>query len=222
MQPPASPSSPVPGTLSQAEFARRIGWNKSTVTRAKQAGRLVLTADGQVDTDASIQRLRETTKGRVDLSDYWAAQRAASAASTAAPADAPPSTAGASGSLPPPPPAPSAAPPSPPGAPLDTDEIGRRTRYAQMLKAEAEARTKAREDLLAQGQVIPRATVAKDLTDAVALILTALDGLPERYAPVLTGVADQAQMRAMLNDATDQIRAEVATRLSAIAKEPTP
>lgn len=42
---------------SKADFARRKGWNKSTVTRYAQAGRLVMTDDGQVDVEASEARL---------------------------------------------------------------------------------------------------------------------------------------------------------------------
>jgi len=39
--------------VSQAEFARMNGWDRSYVTRLKQAGRLVMTADGRVDVEAS-------------------------------------------------------------------------------------------------------------------------------------------------------------------------
>lgn len=42
---------------SKADFARRKGWNKSTVTRYAQAGRLVLSDDGMVDVEASEERL---------------------------------------------------------------------------------------------------------------------------------------------------------------------
>lgn len=42
---------------SKADFARRKGWNKGTVTRAAQAGRIVLTEDGRVDVEASEARL---------------------------------------------------------------------------------------------------------------------------------------------------------------------
>lgn len=46
---------------SQADFARLQGWRKSYVTALKQQGRLVFTSDGQVDFDASLQRIRDTT-----------------------------------------------------------------------------------------------------------------------------------------------------------------
>ena len=39
--------------VSQSEFATLLGKDKSYVTRLKQAGRLVLTADGQVEVEKS-------------------------------------------------------------------------------------------------------------------------------------------------------------------------
>lgn len=47
-------------TATQAEFAATLGKDKSYVTRLKQAGRLVLTADGLVDVEASQARIAAT------------------------------------------------------------------------------------------------------------------------------------------------------------------
>lgn len=61
--------------VSQAEFAKRKNWNRSTVTRLKQAGRLVM--DGKlVDVEASEQRLAETGGMRADVAERHAAGRA--------------------------------------------------------------------------------------------------------------------------------------------------
>lgn len=46
---------------SQAEFARANGWEKSYVTKLKQAGRIVMTADGLVDFEASLARIKATS-----------------------------------------------------------------------------------------------------------------------------------------------------------------
>ena len=48
-------------TVSQSEFAAQLGKDKSYVTRLKQAGRLVLGADGKVDAEASKARIAETS-----------------------------------------------------------------------------------------------------------------------------------------------------------------
>lgn len=62
-------------TATQAEFAELQGWNRSTVTRLKQAGRLVLLADGRVDVVASRQRIEATGGVRDDVKRRHAAAR---------------------------------------------------------------------------------------------------------------------------------------------------
>lgn len=59
---------------SKAAFARRLNWNRSTVTRAAQAGRLVLVGD-RVDVEASMARLKATEAGRTDVAARHAAAR---------------------------------------------------------------------------------------------------------------------------------------------------
>lgn len=61
----------------KAAFARRIGINKSNVTRAAQAGRIVLTAGGMVDVEKSVQRWYETKGGRDDVAARHAENRGA-------------------------------------------------------------------------------------------------------------------------------------------------
>jgi len=58
----------------KAAFARRLGVNKSTITRAGQEGRLVM-QDGKVDVAASLARWHATTGGRTDLAEKYARQR---------------------------------------------------------------------------------------------------------------------------------------------------
>lgn len=72
-------------TGNDTEFARFLGVNKSSVSRARKAGRLVLVADGQVDFEASAARWHETAGGRTDVAARHAAHRG-SAIPTAAPA----------------------------------------------------------------------------------------------------------------------------------------
>jgi len=59
---------------SKAAFARRLGVNKSTITRAEQAGRLVMQG-GKVDVAASLDRWHATAGGRTDLTEKHAQQR---------------------------------------------------------------------------------------------------------------------------------------------------
>jgi len=61
----------------KAAFARRIGINKSNITRAAQAGRIVLMPDGRVNVEASVQRWYETKGGRDDVTARHAEKRGA-------------------------------------------------------------------------------------------------------------------------------------------------
>ncbi len=60
-----------------AAFARRLGVNRSTVTRAAQAGRLVLAADGRVLVGPSLERWHATRGARDDVAARHAAGRGA-------------------------------------------------------------------------------------------------------------------------------------------------
>ncbi|MCP1675472.1 hypothetical protein J2T57_002622 [Natronocella acetinitrilica] len=63
--------------VSQKAFADMLGVNKSTVTRAKQAGRLVLDGHGRVLVDESLARYHGTAGGRVDVAERHAEARGA-------------------------------------------------------------------------------------------------------------------------------------------------
>lgn len=65
--------------VTQAEFASMHGWNKSHVTRLKQAGRLVIDDRGYVIVEASIEKIAATaTQQRPDATVRHAANRLAS------------------------------------------------------------------------------------------------------------------------------------------------
>ena len=64
-------------TESRAAFARRLGVNRSTVTRAVQDGRLVLTDTGRVLVEPSLRRWHETKGGRTDVEARHADNRGA-------------------------------------------------------------------------------------------------------------------------------------------------
>lgn len=82
-------SAPLPGMapapwVTQAELARALGVNRSTINRAAAAGRLVPAGDpvaaqhGLLDKDASIARFQATRGHRTDLVERHAAARATS------------------------------------------------------------------------------------------------------------------------------------------------
>lgn len=183
----------------QTQFAARIGVNKSRITRLKQAGRLVMSDGGMVEVEGSLARLDATRGDRYDLSDIYAAARAETPASA----------------LPAPDTAIAATVPVP--AVLDLDEIGRRTRHAQMLEREAVARIRDREDREHARLVMRRGAVVKAATDAIGILLNAAETLPDRVAPLLLNVNDSARVRAILRDEMEQLLQIASDRLNAIA-----
>jgi hypothetical protein len=68
---------PPSGLESKAAFARRLGVNRSTITRWDEAGRLVLAPNGKVFILESQLRLNETGGTRPDVSARHAANRGA-------------------------------------------------------------------------------------------------------------------------------------------------
>lgn len=62
-------------TISQAEFARTMGVNRSTVSRWREAGRLVMIGD-QVDLEASRNMLARSSGGRDDVKSRLANEKA--------------------------------------------------------------------------------------------------------------------------------------------------
>lgn len=63
-------------TLSQAQFAKTIGVDRSYITQLKQAGRLVLAENGKVDVEASMLRIAETADpNRDDVANRHAQAR---------------------------------------------------------------------------------------------------------------------------------------------------
>lgn len=65
-----------PQAVTQAEFARMMGWSRSYITALKKAGRLVLNAIGNVLVEPSIARIKETADpNRDDVAQRHAAER---------------------------------------------------------------------------------------------------------------------------------------------------
>lgn len=56
-------------TETKAQFAKRLGVNKSTITRYDQAGRLVLAPNGKVKVEESLALITSTKGARGDVSE---------------------------------------------------------------------------------------------------------------------------------------------------------
>lgn len=159
----------------RADFARRQGVNRSTVTRWAETGRIVLAGDG-VDVEASLRRLAETAGARPDVADRHAAARG--------------------GALP-------AAGPSapPPGAAAPDDRIGNSYQAARAVK-EKYAALKAKADYETQiGNLIRGEDVEAAFRAVGGAVRAALDVMPDQVAPVIAPVTDLEDAHALLTEA---------------------
>lgn len=198
----ADTQAPAAG-ITQAEFARQLGVAKSYITALKAKDRLVLTADGKVDPQASLARIQATADpNRDDVTQRHAAARPA-----------------ARSSAPKPPAAPQA-----PESPTEPD-IGHSYQAARAVKERYAAMTARLQYNREAGLLIERAAVEAAIEDIVIALRHSLEQHPHRLAPELVG-QDLDTIRATLKRETTAALAALAagfkTRLQELAGQDNP
>lgn len=177
-----------PDTETLAAFSRRLGVNRSTITRAAQAGRLVLTADGRVHIAPSLALWQATRGARDDVAARHAAARAALFPPVA------PATSTAT-----PPAAPQIGPTSPdhPAADTQAPPTGSRAFY------EAEKLRWQNAQLLlglglASGRLIPRTALQHEAHGLGATLRATVERLIDQTSPRLAAAPAAADRRRLL------------------------
>lgn len=195
--------------LSQKDFATAIGRDKSYITRLKQAGHLVMTEDGRVDVEPSLERLQASTgntaAGRAHL-DRWDEYRRRNAPQPPATGTQPGGTGDAGG--------------------MDlltgdlSTKLGLKTKAENLRKLTADADRAQMERDVMRGKLIDRDEVLADMATAVGVIHNAVIGVEDRLAPLL-GVPDDelTRIRALIRDEMEYLLATVARELGQLAKE---
>lgn len=172
----------------KAAFARRLNWNRSTVTRAAQAGRLVMSGN-LVNVEASLARLKATEAGRTDVSARHAAEREQSGATPA------PEAQNAT-----------AAPKTPRSPEIDAASIpddaggtdgGSRARYKAMVLHFENQQIKLGM-ALARGLRFARKDVTREATALGAIVRSAVERVIDQTAPRLAVMTDTARRRHLL------------------------
>lgn len=186
--------------VTQAEFARMNEVQKSTVTRWKAAGRLVMTPKGRVLVDESLRRLDETKGHRDDIAQRHAATRAQKRNGDG----------GSNGN--------GATPP-------DGDEGG-----IHISATETRAAAQARKDSLAADKLemevaqmrrdlIPREDVDEALRFLGSAVRSALEVLADQQAPVLAPVQSLDETHALLSEAARATLQSVADEMDRRRRE---
>ena len=185
----------------RAAFARRLKVNKSTITRAAQAGRLVLTTDGLVDVEASLTRWAETMGSRDDVAARHAAQRGTVIpevqpnAESLATAATDPATSDATND----------ATASQPGGETRANALTRKESAAADLLEMEKAKL--------QGKLIPKEDVDTALKAFATATRSRLDVLADQLAPVVAPVTAMHEVHALLSEYFRQVLAGIADDL---------
>jgi hypothetical protein len=183
--------------MKQAAFAVAQGWNRSTVTRLKQAGRLVMEG-ALVDPVASLVRIRETGGMRFDVAERHAAQRDGNdgpkigAGGTAGQGEGTDKGAG------------------PIAAPAPDGAVGERRSDAQARKESALADMAEMDVKQKRGELIPKSDVDLALRSFGASVRARLDVLPDQLAPLVSPVTDLDEIHALLAEHCRSILSAVA------------
>lgn len=176
-------------TESRAAFARRLGVNRSTVTRWAETGRVVLAGDA-VEIAASLQKLKDTGGARPDVAERHAAGRAAAKVGAG---DTPPV--------------------APPRETTSGDSVGNSYQTARAVKEKYNA-LQAKLDYERQlGNLIPKEDVDLALATMGAAVRSRLDVLADQIAPIVAPVTDLNEVHALLSEQHRLVLAGIADDL---------
>lgn len=180
----------------QIDFAARLGVSRSYITQLKQADRLVMTAAGLVDVEASMARIKATE-------DPSKARKA------------PPATPGQENAP--------RAPISPPKSEMDgmtgLEKVGGAFKLWQARKMKADAEMAEMEKARMARELVPRDAAEFAMDDLAAGVRSRLENLPARWAPVLAPMSELNQIQATLTELVENELRAMANQQAKRAKE---
>lgn len=173
-------------TETRADFARRMGWNRSSVTRAVQDGRVVLAGD-LVDVEASLAKIDALASPSAhhrahaqQLVEERAAKTVAALAAYAPQAEEV-------------------------AARESIEELNRRLKKAEADKREHEAEMARMERETMAGNLIAREDVEFALDDFGATLRSLMESLADRLAPVVHPLQSMEETHAALAEAAADV-----------------
>jgi hypothetical protein len=180
-------------TLTQIEFAKHIGVQKSYVTALKKAGRLVFSDNGQVDVAASLARIAATkSPDKQGVADRHAQGRGAELPAGDVVEDEGEGAPEATGNP-------------------DYQRARARREDANAGLAEIALREKA-------GSLMEAAHVESAVADAGVSFRMGLEGMGAMLAPQLAGMSDEASIRQLIDDYTEHLLRELSHRMAQAGK----
>lgn len=183
---------------SKSAFAARLGEAPSYVTKLKDDGRLVLSADGKmVDVAASLRLIEQTAGNRQDVTDRWKNARSAKSIGDMA-ADIPGHE----------------KTPQRPTAQADAAEkIGSSLQAFRAVKEKYAAMTAKVEYEKLIGELENRDNVHADLRSIGAAMRSALDVFPDQVTPLVAPTLDMHEVHAILTENCTAVLRRVADEI---------
>ena len=206
--------------LTQTDFAKQQGWQKSYITQLKAAGRLVM-VDGLVDVESSLALIARTADpSRDQVSARHAAKRAAGAktaggvgAESGAGEKNAPGAAFAAGG------AGAGQGAGQAGGQLDGDKVAASYSKSRAMKEFYAAQTaKAMYEKDVLGKLCDTEEVARAGAGLGAVLRTKLEGLSDRLAPVLAPVGSVEETHALLVENFEAVLNEIANELEKLSR----
>jgi len=176
-------------TENRAAFARRLGVERSTVTRWAETGQIVSDDGRSVDVEASIQRLHDTGGARPDVAARHADTRAARKAEKSGNDGQPAPQANAS------------------------DSIGNSYQAARAVKEKYNALQAKLEYERQAGNLIPREDVDFALNAIGAAVRARLEVMADQIGPILAPINDLDEVHAVLSEHLRGVLASIADDL---------
>lgn len=180
-------------TETRAEFARRLGWNRSSVTRAVQDGRVVLDGD-KVDVEASLAKIEAMASPSAHHRAH-VLQLEEARETKQAPAEVPAAVKDSIESL---------------NLRLKRAEADKREHEADMARMGRETMA---------GNLIAREDVEFALDDLGATLRSLMENLPDRLAPVVHPLQSIEETHAALSEAAQDVLQTVHDQLQRKAQE---
>lgn len=172
----------TPEILSLSGFAQLQGVRPSYITKLKGDGRLVLTDDGKVRVAESMERIKQTAGGRIDVSARHAAARAAGGDEK--PLAVPNEGTGEK---------------TPQNA--KAQDGSERLVDAKLRKESAQADQEEMKAAQMRGELIPREAVDDAMKFIGGAVRAALDVFPDQTAPIVAPISDLAEIHETLTQA---------------------
>lgn len=176
--------------MSKSAFARRIGHGPSYVTKLKDEGRLVLTADGKVDAEASERLIAQTGGGRPDVAARHAAAKKAPRAAGAKKTQNIGHGIGGEQKT--------AHGATAPAGAADHERIGNSLQASRAVKEKYSALKAKAEYETMIGNLVPREDVDAAMRFIGGAVRAAFDVFPDQTAPLVAPVTDLADIHETL------------------------